>query len=368
MADLMVGRDLVLPPLDAVQTTALAQALGPHVALANPLDYHTYIWADEQVMGATYSAMMQGNLALGIVVSDFPRSDRCTAMDWEPVINATHHASSQSGKPMAILASLPENISEATADRLVGLGIAPLCGMDDGIAAIEAAAWLGQQKPGCAPLLLPKDPGHTETLSEDQAKAALAQFGVERPKSKQGTSKDIASLAQDVGFPCVLKGEGIAHKTEAGAVALNLMSSEAVATAAQNMPTHRFLLEEMITDSIAELLIGVVRDPAHGFVLTIAAGGILTEVLQDRVSLLLPVTKGDVAKALEQLKLYPVLVGFRGRPPVNMAALIDAIISVQDFFVAHQGQLEEVEINPLLLTQTRAVMADALIRCHTPLN
>jgi len=117
IADAVLTRDLAFPPLDGSQRKALRAALGSKVALANPLDYHTYVWADTEAMTEVFGAMMRGDVALGVVVADFPRSDRCSDADWEPVIVATARAMRATGKPMAIVASLPETMPEATASR-----------------------------------------------------------------------------------------------------------------------------------------------------------------------------------------------------------------------------------------------------------
>ena len=94
----------------------------------------------------------------------------------------------------------------------------------------------------------------------------------------------------------------VAHKTEAGAVVLNLENEDAVKEAAVAMPAQSFLVEEMVTDGVAELLVGVVADPAHGYVLTLGAGGTLTEVLQDKVSCLVPASPEDVRNALGSVR------------------------------------------------------------------
>ncbi|MEL7282796.1 MAG: acetate--CoA ligase family protein, partial [Pseudomonadota bacterium] len=113
---------------------------------------------------------------------------------------------------------------------------------------------------------------------------------------------------------------------------------------------------------VAELLIGVVRDPAHGFVLTVAAGGTLTEILQDGASLLVPSTAPEIERALESLRIAPVLHGYRGKPGAARQAIVDVVLAVQDYVVTHAESVVEVEINPLICTETRAVAADALIR------
>jgi succinyl-CoA synthetase beta subunit len=128
------------------------------------------------------------------------------------------------------------------------------------------------------------------------------------------------------------------------------------------MPAASFLVEEMIAGSVAELLVGVVRDPAHGFVLTLGAGGILTELLGDTVSLLVPATEDEVAAALARLRIAPLLSGYRGKPAADLGAAVAGVMAVQAFVVEHAARIEEVEVNPLICTATRAVAADALIR------
>jgi succinyl-CoA synthetase beta subunit len=165
-----------------------------------------------------------------------------------------------------------------------------------------------------------------------------------------------------LGFPVVLKGLGHAHKTEAGAVVLNLASADAVRDAAACMGGSAFLIEEMVTGGVAEILLGVIRDPAHGFVLTLGAGGVLAEIMGDTASLILPASAAEIASALDSMRIAPLLSGYRGKPPADRAALVAAILAVQDCAIAHAGALIELEINPLIATPDRAVAVDALIR------
>ncbi|MGY3439852.1 MULTISPECIES: acetate--CoA ligase family protein [unclassified Marinovum] len=364
MADLAHGSGVVFPALDGAQTKALKAALGPRVALANPLDYHTYIWGDVAAMTACFSAMMQGDVALGCVVLDFPRSDRCDPSAWEPVIEAVVRTKAATGRPMAIVSSLAETMPEAIATRLVALGIVPFAGMDEAIAAL-AATVLPAPKTPPGPLLLPPAPGAGQVLSEAEAKAALARAGLKVPRSVRANSpEEAAQAAAQIGFPVVLKGEGIAHKTEAGAVALGLTCAEDVARAAHAMPTKRVLVEAMITGTVAELLIGVVADPAHGYVLTLAAGGTLTELMNDSATLLVPASRGDVEHALQSLRVAPVLNGYRGAAPANIDAVLDAVMALQAYVA--QALPQEIEINPLMCGPLGATVADALIRTGDP--
>ena len=143
MADAAEGRGVRFRALDAAQAKAVRATLGPLVAVSNPLDYHTFIWANEAAMTATFSAMVGAGFDLNLLVLDFPRGDRCSDAEWWPTLRAFETALATHGARGALVASLPENLSEEQADQLVRRGIAPLCGIDDALSAAEAAAAIG---------------------------------------------------------------------------------------------------------------------------------------------------------------------------------------------------------------------------------
>ncbi|KPP89098.1 MAG: Acyl-CoA synthetase (NDP forming) [Rhodobacteraceae bacterium HLUCCA08] len=358
VADMAHDVGLVFPPLTQSQRSNLAAALGPRVALANPLDYHTYVWRDVAAMTDAFSAMIEPHLDLTMLIVDFPRDDLCDAGDWECVITAAIDTARRTGRRIAMVATLPELMPQDVAERLLLAGIVPMNGLAEALAAIIAA----QPRPAdLSDLLLPGPHRAAVTLSEAEAKAALAAHGLAVPNAVRTDRHGLAEAAARLNAPLVLKADGLAHKTEAGGVRLNL-THDALPRAAQAMPADTFLVEEMVTGTVAELLIGVLRDPPHGFVLTLGAGGILTELLDDTVSVLLPVDRNTCAQALSGLKMAPVLDGYRGAPGADLDAVLDAIAAVQAYVIAHADSLEEVEINPLLCTPDRAVAADALTR------
>lgn len=361
MADTALGSGLEFPPLSAQQSKDLRAALGPKVALANPLDYHTYIWGDEDALAATFTGLMAGDLAMGCVILDFPRADRCDPSAWDHVIDAVARTKVATGRPIAILSSLGDTLPEGVAERLVDLGIVPFSGLIEAVEAMDVAAQLGQFRPTLDPILVPPERGGERQLTEAEAKAALAIFGLHIPAAERvSDAKAAGNAAERIGFPVVLKGEGLAHKTEAGAVVLHLSTAKAVEDAARSMACDSFLVEAMVTDTVAELLIGVVADPAHGYVLALGAGGTLTELLEDTASLLIPASRDTVRGALMSLKTARLLQGYRGAPAADIDAVLDAVQSVQDYVTARLPQ--EVEINPLMCGPNGAVAADALIR------
>ncbi len=362
MADTAVGRDLVFPELTQSQDENLRTALGPLVKLANPLDYHTYIWGDLEAMRRTFTAMMEPHLGFGVLILDFPRGDRCDPSAWDNVIEAVEKAQITTEQPIGIVSSLTETMPESVADRLIAKGIVPLCGLGEALAAIEAAVFCGRQQNQVVPVVLPLEPKNVKTITEYEAKGLLKASGVTVPRVQStNDTASVGKVAEEIGFPVVLKGQGIAHKSDVGAVALNLTSANAVYDKAIAMPVDSFLIEEMVTDGVAELLIGVVQDHAHGYVLTLAAGGVLTELLTDSQSLLVPAREAEIEGALNQLKVAAQLNGFRGKPPANMNAIVATVMAVQDYVIKNAGSVKEIEINPLLCTPERAIAVDALI-------
>jgi acyl-CoA synthetase (NDP forming) len=364
-ADTVHDLPLHFPALNEAQQTNLRAALGPMVALANPLDYHTYIWRDAAAMTQAFAAMMDPSLAMTLLIVDFPRPDRCSASDWDCAIEAAIGSCQVSGANVAMVATLPELLPEAVAEQLMAAGVVPLCGLREALEACAAASH-GASLPQSAlpePLLLPTPTVEPSLIPEAEAKLRLSDYGLRVPKSLRAKTPGAArAAAADIGYPVVLKGEGVAHKTEAGAVVLNLQTGGAVSEAAGQMPATRFLVEEMVTGAVAELLIGVVKDPAHGFVLTLAAGGTLAEVLEDSTSMLVPASDAMILAALDQLRISRLLAGYRGQPAADRDAILRAVQAVQAYVLAEAEGLEEIEINPLLCTPDDAVAADALMR------
>lgn len=361
-ADLAQAAGLSFPPLTPEQTRMLSDALGPKVALANPLDYHTYIWRDVPRMSDVFTAQAAGTAAISLAIVDYPHTD---ASDWSCVTEAALAAKASAQRPFGAVSTLPELMPRDVAERFMAAGVAPLMGLAEAIEAIRLAS--APRSPSTAPPLacppLPASAKGATTLSEHEAKGALAAHGICVPKGRQ-IAKDtpLEAALHGLEFPLALKAEGLAHKSESGGVALGLSSAEEVRGAQVRMGGESWLLEEMATGALAELLIGVVRDAAHGFVLTLAAGGVHAELFGDSVALLLPVTKSEVNEALNRLNMAPLLAGYRGKPAAKRSAILSAVMALQDYVIAHQGEIVEVEVNPLICTAQGAIAADALIR------
>ncbi|MEK6244349.1 MAG: acetate--CoA ligase family protein [Pseudomonadota bacterium] len=203
-----------------------------------------------------------------------------------------------------------------------------------------------------------------KVLAERQAKAILAQYGVRCvPERRAKNAEEAVRAAEEIGYPVVLKADGdIAHKTEAGAVRLNLRDADAVraACAAMTVAKEGFLVQPMLTDGV-ELVVGIKRDPQVGPVLLVGLGGVLVEILRDTALALAPVGKLEARRMLERLKGFKLLQGYRGSPPADLDAVCEAIARISEFAADFADDVEEIDVNPLLARPDGTVALDALI-------
>ncbi|MDC1288144.1 acetate--CoA ligase family protein [Gammaproteobacteria bacterium] len=368
IADAALKRKVYFPTLDDAQLAPVQAALGPLVAVANPLDYHTYCWGNREVMEAAYTAMTRIGFDMNYLIIDFPHDSRCDDWEWHIAVDAFEAALQKNNARGAFVVGMAENIREEYTEDYNRRGIVSLYGIDEALHASEIAADIGAAWQGdlAMPVLPSKAlPGSGRALDEADAKALLAQHGVAVPDGGRVDSIETAQqLATSLGYPVVLKALGIAHKTEQNAVRLNLADASAVAQAATELfkLSDQLYLEKMHAAQ-AELIVGVMRDATFGLALTIGSGGILVELLQDSKTLLIPATTAAIENAVNSLKSAPLLAGYRGRPRADLEATVQAIAAIQQFAIAHSDSLLELDVNPLLIgAQGEGVFAaDALI-------
>lgn len=355
IADLAESLGIEFAPLDKEQKKTLTTVLSDRVIVDNPLDYHTYIWGDLTQQNACFQALMQGRQAANLLLMDYPKAGADQA--WLITEQAFTQARDATESCALVVSSLPENLPQTARERLLAQNIAPMQGFSECLVAIRAAALIGQtqQQPNIPALAqrFKKEPGAATVLNEWQAKQALAEYGLPLATGQLCTAADAVEIANMLGFPVVMKAVAaeLAHKTEAGAVLLNLQNADQVHAAAERLQalSTTLLVECMIKDAIAELIVGITCDPHFGKVLVLGSGGIQAELLQDVQQILLPCRQEEIAKALHSLKLAPLLHGYRGRPKADLAAAINAIDAVIRYAEAHADQLLELDVNPLLL-------------------
>ncbi len=372
IADAGASRRVRFRPFQAAQAQSVQATLSELVTVSNPLDYHVFIWGQPERLRATFTAVMACGWDLACLVLDFPRTDSCSDADWLLSLAAWQQARDVTQGNAAVLATLPDCLPESVAETLIAAGIVPLLGIDEALAAAEAAADIGAAQSAAAPeplLTAPGPRGSAVMLDEWQGKQLLAGYGLPHPGGRLAGDPDrAAAVAAELGYPVVIKavGAALAHKSELGAVALGLGDGQAVGETARRMAPlgEAILVEPMVTDGVAELIVGIVRDPQLGLCLVLGSGGVLVELLDDRALLLLPTTAAEIRTALLGLKAARLLQGYRGRPPGDVDAVVEAALVVARFAAAHADRLIELDVNPLIVRPAGkgAVAADVLIR------
>ena len=210
-------------------------------------------------------------------------------------------------------------------------------------------------------------------LTEIEAKELLKQAGVSVVDTKLATSREEAmSISQQFGFPVVLKiaSPDVVHKSDAGGVKLGLKTSRQVGKAYDDIvkaikkqyPEARIQgvsVQKMARPGV-EVIIGMSKDAQFGPVLMFGLGGILVEVLKDVSFRIVPLVPRDAKEMIREIKGYPLLEGYRGQEPVDVANLEKVILKVSDF-VEKNPEVKELDLNPIFAYRDGAIAVDARV-------
>ena len=360
VADLSEKTSLRFDPFSAEHHQRINSTLTELVTVGNPFDYHTFMWGDRTATANTFTQVMNGPQDVTLLILDTPPRPDQQSDSWAVAAQSLGDAARTTNRRGVVVATLPECVTPGVRAAANEAKLVVLQGLQESLTALDAAAWLGAHLPGELPAPVSM-PNKTKLINESDAKNLLRQNGVSVPNGAQCSRQDIAASAQKIGFPITLKGLGLAHKSESGAVRVGIKSQDELTLAIQSMPREvtDFLVEQTITDVVAEVLVSVRRDAPVGWLITLGAGGIYTELWRDTVCLLAPATDTEIRNAILSLRIAPLLNGYRGKP----AGDLDALVALTQKVIAmtlNEG-LVEVELNPVLVTKTSAVAVDALM-------
>jgi acyl-CoA synthetase (NDP forming)/GNAT superfamily N-acetyltransferase len=206
-------------------------------------------------------------------------------------------------------------------------------------------------------------------LTADLARDLLGCYGIEGPLGTvvQG-ARAAADAAERIGFPVVAKvaDPDIVHKTDRGLVRVGLRRASDVRAAARQFADEvddrsvAVLVQPQVEGGV-EVALGIVRDPGFGPLVMVAAGGVNTDVWNDRVFLVPPLSDGDADRAIRSLRTWPLLAGFRGADPVDVVALRDVLVRLARLAV-DVPHVAEVDLNPVLVTREGVAVVDVKMR------
>jgi acyl-CoA synthetase (NDP forming) len=271
-------------------------------------------------------------------------------------------AVSATGKPLVVHTMYA---SSPAAEALRAAGVPVYRVIESAVEAVAALVADAAPVPSPLPALPAVDSPLTDA-SYPAARAALAEAGIPFGAARTATSKEEAlGAAADLGYPVVLKALGLLHKSDAGGVVVGLRDEEELAVAFDDL-TARLAPESFSVEAAEEvakgfeLLVGTRRDPRFGPLVAVAAGGLHAETLHDVAVALAPVDESAAEELVRSLASAPLLLGARGRPPLDVAAAARAVAALSRFAAAHP-EIADAEVNPLLVLPEGAVGLDARI-------
>ena len=210
-------------------------------------------------------------------------------------------------------------------------------------------------------------------LTETESKAVIADVGIPVVMTRLATTQQEAvAFAREIGFPVVLKiaSPDVVHKSDVGGVRLGIEGEAEVREAYDGMLTyvkqkaptatiHGVSVQKMAPHG-TEVIIGATRDPQFGPVLMFGLGGITAELLQDVSFRVIPVRRWDASQMMRELEGYPLLQGFRGQEPADVAALEALLLKVSGL-VENNPEIAELDLNPVFAYKDGALVVDARI-------
>jgi len=364
-ADVAAAAGLSVPPFPAAFTEDLSAGLPAGAACGNPVDLAGAGERDLQNYAAVVErAIAEGDVDAVVMTGYFG----CYGEDTPTLVDAEHAvakrlgaAVSATGVPVLVHTMSPES---ATAMVLQQCGVPVFDRIES---AMRSLALIGRAATAVRP-----DPVSPATSDAPVApgywgaRAVLSDAGVGFPPGALvRRAADLAEALRDLRPPYVLKAGWLEHKTEVGGVRTNLTDPEQLAAAFDDMWRRLgdgdYVVEEQDTRGDAvEILVAGRRDPQLGAVVVVGAGGTDTEIQRDVRMECAPVSSATATAMLDDLRCAPLLHGWRGRPPVDVAGLAELVAAVSQL-VAQRHDIAEIELNPVRVTAAGVLAVDALV-------
>lgn len=382
MADKCESLGLNVPEFTGETRRKLEQYLPPFGSAKNPVDLTAAAVAQPEMLGNCLRALVADeNIHMVSVAMGFmPHSAPILAHDLIEIYQSTT-------KPI-VLTTYNISESEVVAKAIKSIEETGMPVLRDHLHSVQALAnlsWYAQKlrrhAEGKTKIGAPKQEKTVEALikkpgalTEYEAKKILAVYGIPVTREKIAATADQAvKIARAIGYPVALKisSAQITHKTEAGGIVLNIKTDaqvravfkKIIANAKKYMPQadiQGVLVQEMLAGGV-EAIVGTVNDPVFGPCVMFGLGGVFVEALKDVSFRVAPLSRADAEEMISEIQGYSVLRGWRGRPPVDMEALVDIILKVSRLVIDQKNTIKELDINPLILYEKGAKVADALI-------
>jgi acyl-CoA synthetase (NDP forming) len=223
-------------------------------------------------------------------------------------------------------------------------------------------------------LLKKKLESNQTVLTEFESKNLLKEIGIPIPDQElANTKEETLTIAKRIGFPIVLKlmAEDIVHKSDTGAVKLNIKNEDETAQAYDELmkiPSQSeksISVQKMADEPITELIIGMTTDAQFGPALMFGIGGILVELLEDVSFRIAPITEYDAREQIHEIKGFPILDGYRGKPKADIDAIVNTLLKISNLVTEYE-EINEMDLNPVFIYEKGLICVDARIILKKP--
>ena len=382
IADYSEKINLKLPNFDQASQEKLRHLLPDIATVSNPLDYTTPIWGNAEKTGPVFlTAMQESKASVAILLQDYPATGLDESEnDYLSDAKAFIKAAKATKIPAAICCTFPENMGKKIREFFILRKVSPMQGIEETLDAVKLGSTFKirqeQLKDSKIASLLTLDKLPPSTfLNEVDSKIVLQGIGIQIPNGQQITSRSIEKININLKFPVALKlvSNLVIHKTEHKAICINIKSKSQLIRKIMEMNSNlkktlqdkfndTFLIEEMASSPIVEMLIGIEPDQQFGYSLLIGSGGTQAEIINDTTTILMPTTKVEILTAIKKLKLFKLINGFRRAKKVNLENLVSDILNIVSFFEKNKNLYSSLEINPLFVYEDTTCAVDAVIR------
>lgn len=370
LADACEGLGLTLPKLNESTRSKMEEVLPFFASAQNPIDLTAQYLTNPYMLDTCFNALLEDD-NIDIILGNFDLKEPYGVEIAGRVIDIYN----STGKTIVVCPWVFPGTDEGDGVReLRRAGIPVLLNPAQAVRALAHLANYAEflRKRKSKEYEVPSSPEVRHTgielnhvggvLSESQSKSLLARYGIPVTRESLAQNEDEAvAMAGQIGYPVVLKVDSpdIPHKTDAGALVLNLATEEEVRRAYADVlhnavkykPGARIngvLVQEMLAEGI-EVIIGVTRDPVFGPTIMFGLGGIFVEVLKDVSFRVAPLSPGDATDMIKEIKGYQILRGVRGKPPADTDALVEVMMKVSAMVTELKDYIEELDINPLVV-------------------
>jgi acyl-CoA synthetase (NDP forming) len=366
-ADLLAANELAVPALTGGLARRLASTLPPAAATTNPVDLagggEQDLFNYARVVGTMAESGEVDAVVLTGYFGGYGGESAEFAQTEAKVARAMAEAAEAAGCALVVQTMFPES---AASQVLRSLRVPVYADIDSAAGMLARVIARSRQTPAGVPGLPEQTSGTAVDESYFGARQLIASVGIPLVEARRVVSLDEARIASDeIGYPVVLKAIGSLHKSDAGGVRLGIVGpvdlEAAFVAMAARLSASIFSVERMApAEGGVELLVGVRRDHSFGPVVVIGLGGLYAELMRDTAMALAPVTHELAERMIASLRAAPLLLGTRGRTPLDVAAAARSAVLLSEL-MAGRPDIAEAEINPLLVRRHGVVGLDARV-------